>query len=174
MAFWQVEKKGLTMEDVASSAHSDKVKAARAGQDVMPVMPYLHFSMERGVAGVAEIQRRWLLEHEDWTMSLSCSDNRHSKNWKLKENFDAGRLRHGTWTNTDPSHDRLVALCLESHRMFEDEILWSAQDTRRFFLVAFEQLFWASVSLPWLAGEPLGLAGKIQASGELQVLLRTC
>lgn len=58
--------------------------------------------------------------------------------------------------------------------MFEDEILWSAQDTRRFFLVAFAQFSWAFVSLPLVAGEPLGLAGKIQALGELQGPLRTC
>lgn len=162
------------MEDVASSTCSDyKAKGARAGQDVMYVMPYLHFSMERE-AGVAQIQKLWLLEHEDWTMSLSCSDILHSRRWKLRENFDAGHLRHGTWKNTDPSHDQLAALCLESHHMFEDEILWSAQDTRRFFLVAFVQFSWAFVSLPWVAGEPLGLAGKIQASGQLQGPLRTC
>jgi len=107
-------------------------------------------------------------------MSLSYSDILHSKNWKLRENFDAGRLRHGTWMNTDPSHDQLAALCSEWHRRFEGEILWSAQDTPRFFLVAFEHFSWASVSLPWEAVELLGLAGKIQASGQLQVPLRTC
>lgn len=122
MAFWQVEKEGLMGEDVANSTYFD-YKVKDADQDIMDVMPYLHFSMEREAVGVAQIQKLWLLGHEDWTMSLSCSDILHSKNWKLRENFDAGCLRHGTWKNTDPSHDQLVALCLESHHMFEDEIL---------------------------------------------------
>lgn len=173
MAFWQVEEKGLLVEDVASSMYFDH-KAKDAGQDVMRVMPYLHSSMEREAVGVAQMQKLWLLEHEDWTMSLSCSDILHLKNWKLRENFDAGRLRHGTWKNTDPSHDQLVALCLELHHMFEDEILWSARDTRRFFLVAFAWFSLTFVPLSWVAGEPLGLARKIQASGQLQGPLRTC
>ena len=55
MAFWQVEKKGLMVKNVASSTCSDyKVKDVRAGQDVMYVMPYLRFSMERE-AGVAQM-----------------------------------------------------------------------------------------------------------------------
>jgi len=51
-AFWQVEKEGLMVENVANSMYFD-YKVKDAGQDVMDVMPYLHFSMEREVVGVA-------------------------------------------------------------------------------------------------------------------------
>jgi len=139
LAVWLFQKKGVMMVDVACSMYSEKAEHARVGQDMMHVVSSLHFSMEQVVAAVAQTQRAvlWLFEHEDWTTQLNCLDTPHLKNWKLKENFDVGRLRHGTWRSKDQSRDQLAVLSSEWHHMFEDETLWSVQDMRRFSLVAF-------------------------------------
>jgi len=56
MVFWQVEKEGWMVVDVANNMYFD-YKVKDAGQDVMHVMPYLHFSMDRKAVGVAQMQK---------------------------------------------------------------------------------------------------------------------